>query len=78
MTYGNSVSWCWLKFNFDLNTVYNVIYHTLCLRLLINVFKEWSETENDAIKHAEIQKQCIKEHLTACFANMIFFNKTAT
>ena len=41
------------------------------------MFKEQSETENDVMKHAEVQEQCIKGHLAAFFTNMIFFNKTA-
>ena len=51
--------------DFDPKTVYDAIYHPSCLRSLVGLFKERLNSEDEAVKQAEDQEQCIRRHLAA-------------
>ena len=57
--------------------IYDAIYHSSYLRLLVGSFKERSYAEKEIVKRVKDQEQSIKRHLIAYFVNMTL-NKLAT
>lgn len=66
----------WLEFN--LKTLYEVIYHRSCFKSLMNSFIKRFFAENLIKKKIKKQKQCIEKHLITFFSNMISFDKIMT
>lgn len=66
------------RLEFNLKTLYKVIYYRSCFKSLMSSFMKRFFAEHLIKKKTKKQKQCIKKHLITFFLNMISFDKITT